>query len=153
MQELHTQLETALKEIENLKDARERQKEMVQAIVNQRDMYRTLLAQATPIPGETSSLSSSQGHSGRRSLDNEERDVLTAREEEAKKALNELREQFTAYRKEKAENDSILQQQIDKLRDENSKSTILTAKLSSKVSLYNSTLQYSFLPTRGDLVQ
>ena len=52
-QELQVQLQTALKEVDNLREARERQKEMVFAVVKQRDMYRTLLAQSTPLPAET----------------------------------------------------------------------------------------------------
>ena len=42
-----------MKEVEDLRDGRERQKEMVEAIVQQRDMYRTLLAQSTPLPLST----------------------------------------------------------------------------------------------------
>ena len=37
-------------ELGRLQEARERQKEMVKAIFNQRDMYQLLLAQATPLP-------------------------------------------------------------------------------------------------------
>ena len=48
-------------------------------------------------------------------------------------ALNEMREQFEAYRKEKAENDSILQQQITKLRDDCSAVKIERANLAAKV--------------------
>ena len=47
------QLQTALQEVEDLRDGRERQKEMVSAVVKQRDMYRTLLAQSTPLPLES----------------------------------------------------------------------------------------------------
>lgn len=53
-QELRTQLESALHEVEQLHEARERQREMVESIVKQRDMYRTLLAQATPLPPDKS---------------------------------------------------------------------------------------------------
>lgn len=127
----------------------EKQKEIVQAIVNQRDMYRTLLAQATPLPGESSlsmSLSTSRGHTrGNQSAGGRPgsmNDSMSGEEEgeekedavaEARNALEEMREQFEAYRKEKAENDSILQQQIDKLREECSEVKIERAKLASKV--------------------
>jgi len=47
---LKEQLKEALDELDRLREARERQKEMVKAIVNQRDMYQRLLAQATPLP-------------------------------------------------------------------------------------------------------
>ena len=36
-----------------MREWRERQREMVEAILRQRDMYRTLLAQSTPLPLET----------------------------------------------------------------------------------------------------
>ena len=39
--------------MDDLRERRERQKEMVEAIVKKRDMYRTLLAQATPLPQES----------------------------------------------------------------------------------------------------
>ena len=51
-QELQVQLQTALKEVDDLREARERQKEMVFAVAKQRDMYQTLLAQSTPLRGE-----------------------------------------------------------------------------------------------------
>ena len=47
---LKEQLKEAMDELGHLREARERQKEMVKAIVNQRDMYQRLLAQATPLP-------------------------------------------------------------------------------------------------------
>ena len=47
---LKEQLKEAMDELGRLREARERQKEMVKAIVNQRDMYQRLLAQATPLP-------------------------------------------------------------------------------------------------------
>ena len=53
LQDLRLQLQVALGEVEDLREGRERQKEMVEAIVQQRDMYRTLLAQATPLPQES----------------------------------------------------------------------------------------------------
>ena len=52
MQELQGQLHSAMREVDDLREARERQKEMVSAVVKQRDMYRTLLAQSTPLPGD-----------------------------------------------------------------------------------------------------
>lgn len=131
-----------------MKESMERQKEMVQAIVIQRDMYRTLLAQSTPLPGESSlsmSLSTPRGLTrGSRSavgrpgdvddfVDGEEEGAVKESVAEARKALEEMREQFEAYRKEKSENDSIIQQQIDKLREECSEVKIERAKLASKV--------------------
>lgn len=136
LQELHLELESALKEVENLKESRERQKEMVQAIVNQRDMYRTLLAQATPLPGDTTA-SLSRSYSEGRSLEGagpgEDRREPAGAEEEMRKELEETREQFEAYKKEKEKNNAMLLQQLDKLRDESSELKIQNAKLGSKV--------------------
>lgn len=136
LQELHLELESALKEVDNLKESRERQKEMVQAIVNQRDMYRTLLAQATPLPGDTTA-SLSRSYSEGRGLEGagpvEDRREPAGAEEEMRKELEETREQFEAYKKEKEKNNAMLLQQLDKLRDESSELKIQNAKLGSKV--------------------
>ena len=120
---------------------------MVQAIVNQRDMYRTLLAQATPLPGDKSfspagrSLSASRRGVGGEDVDaggvpQSQGEVAgVGREaEEVRKELEELREQFEAYKKEKLKNDSMLQEQLDKMRDESSEIKIHNVKLGSKVS-------------------
>lgn len=131
-------MDASLREIDELHKARDRQKEMVQAIVNQRDMYRTLLAQNTPLPGdspsrvprrlsaglsmhvETDSVSGAGGSEGET-------------EGEAAKKLKEMKEQFEAYRKEKAENDKILHQQLEEMREQTSTMRLDNAKLSSKV--------------------
>ena len=39
-----------VRELSMLRESREKQKEMVESIVKQRDMYRILLAQSTPLP-------------------------------------------------------------------------------------------------------
>jgi nucleoprotein TPR len=139
-------LESAQREVENLKESRERQREMVQAIVNQRDMYRTLLAQATPLPGDTSL---SPVRSGRRGAGGEGKDISYSpgcaekAEElvEVKKELEESQEQFAAYKKEKMTNDSMLQEQLDKLREECSELKIINAKLGSKVCVVFSSVR------------
>ena len=51
---LQEQLDRAMHELQLLKEGRERQKETVEAIVQQRDMYRVLLAQSTPLPADNS---------------------------------------------------------------------------------------------------
>ena len=129
-------MDASLCEIDELHKARDRQKEMVQAIVNQRDMYRTLLAQNTPLPGDSPS---SRGP--RRSSGGLETDSVSGAggggegegEGEAAKKLKETKEQFEAYRKEKAENDKILQQQLEEMREQTSTMRLDNAKLSSKV--------------------
>lgn len=147
---MRSQLAAALQEVEKVNEQREKQKEMVQSVVNQRDMYRTLLAQATPLPGEQSlspsrtrgpgaaSLPgrSGQGPRGAEGLDaslTSEGEGMSVEVEEARKELRELREQFEAYKKEKLKNDSMLQEQLDKMREESSEIKIHNVKIGSKV--------------------
>ena len=52
--QLQEQLDQAIHELQLLREGRERQKETVEAIVQQRDMYRVLLAQSTPLPADNS---------------------------------------------------------------------------------------------------
>ena len=64
--------------------------------------------------------------------------------EEAEAALRELQEQFEAYKKEKRENDAILNKQLDEMREQASTLRIDSAKLASKVwsvSYYDSNSQ------------
>ena len=53
--------------------------------------------------------------------------------EEAEAALREVQEQFEAYKKEKRENDAILNKQLDEMREQASTLRIDNAKLASKV--------------------
>ena len=140
VQELRSQLDASLREIEELHKARDRQKEMVQAIVNQRDMYRTLLAQNTPLPGDSPSRTprrSSAGLSMHVETDFTGGDGGEGEtESEAAKQLREVKEQFEAYRKEKTENDKILHQQLEEMREQTSTMRLDNAKLSSKVFFF-----------------
>lgn len=135
---MRSQLDASLQEIEELHKARDRQKEMVQAIINQRDMYRTLLAQSTPLPGDSpmKTRRSSAGLGMHVETDSVGGDGGSERgvEGETSKQLRELKEQFEAYRKEKAENDKILHQQLDEMREQTSTMRLTNANLSSKVS-------------------
>ena len=133
LQELRGQLDAALLEIEGLHKARDRQKEMVQAIVNQRDMYRSLLAQNTPLPGDSPRARRTSGMHVERDSAMTGDAGETEEEDEATKQLEEVKEQFEAYRKEKAENDKILHQQLEEMREQTSSMRLDNAKLSSKV--------------------
>jgi len=133
-----------------MKESMDKQKELARAITNQRDMYRTLLAQTTPLPLDTST--SFSGHKRQRRSSGRDQSMGEAGEvdsgqvageegseegstqaEEAKKAMEELKEQFEAYKKEKKTNDALVQEQMDKLREENSEMKLERAKVASKV--------------------
>lgn len=51
-------------------------------------------------------------------------------------ALSELKEQFAAYRREKSENDRILQEKMDEYREQASSVKLDNAKLLSQVSFH-----------------
>ena len=53
---------------------------------------------------------------------------------ETKKSLQDIQEQFSSYRKERKENDSILRKQVDEFRDQASTLRLDNTKLVSKVS-------------------
>ncbi|XP_064382187.1 nucleoprotein TPR-like isoform X2 [Halichondria panicea] len=122
-QALRSQLDEALEEVRELQLSRERQTEMVKSIVQQRDMYRTLLAQATPLPTDSvREESRGDGGHGNQELTNE---------------LKELKEQFEAYRKEKVTNDKMLTSQVEETRDKCSELRLENAKLASKLEHAN----------------
>ncbi|XP_044531711.1 nucleoprotein TPR isoform X3 [Gracilinanus agilis] len=137
--ELQIQLESALTELEQLRESRHHQMQLVDSIVRQRDMYRILLSQATGvvIPLQASSLedvsltSTPKHPSGVSQVISTPAPISTVESTEAieaRAALKQLQEIFENYKKEKAENDKIqneqsekLQEQITDLRSQNTK--------------------------------
>ena len=125
--------------MEGLRESRERQKTLVESIVTQRDMYRTLLAQATPLPrgDDTSRLHGDDGDDDIIDSDSVATgggsSVVAKQLQEAEERLAEVTSQFEAYRKEKRENDGILQEQLGAMREQCSEFRLDNAKLSSKV--------------------
>ncbi|XP_078498755.1 nucleoprotein TPR isoform X2 [Lissotriton helveticus] len=133
--ELQTELEKALSELQQLRDARSHQMQLVESIVRQRDMYRILLAQTTglPIPTqeEITLLSTPKRSPGGAKVTSTPTPVPVVESTgaaEARAALKQLREVFDSYKKEKAENDKMqneqhekLQEQVTELRSQNTK--------------------------------
>ena len=56
-------------------------------------------------------------------------------ERQAAEALQELREQFEAYRREKGENDALMSRQLEEMREQASTLRLDNAKLASKVTM------------------
>ncbi|XP_019645080.1 PREDICTED: nucleoprotein TPR-like [Branchiostoma belcheri] len=139
IQELERQLEMSLQDVEALREARDKQQTMVESLVQQRDMYRVLLAQqtaaptpmaltpgvrqvtSTPMPGAVEPRT--PGIQG----------ALMEDETQTQAALKQLKSEYDTYRKEKAENDRILQEQLEKLRSEVSDFRTQNARLSSQL--------------------
>ncbi|CAM4591848.1 unnamed protein product [Lepidochelys olivacea] len=143
--ELQSQLEEAIHELEKLREARHVQMQLVDSIVRQRDMYRVLLAQTTGvvIPVQASSMlpeeisfTSTPKRSGMPQAMSTPAPVsMTESVEavEAKAALKQLREVFENYRKEKAENDKLLNEQNEKLQEQVTDLRSQNAKMSTQL--------------------
>ena len=127
-----------MKEVDDLRETRERQKEMVSAVVKQRDMYRTLLAQSTPLPGDIvtpprSKVVSAATREGEESVAMVTTTPAQVVDVETVQALKELKEQFATYWREKGENESITGEQMERFRQEASALRMDNVKIAAKV--------------------
>ncbi|XP_063154494.1 nucleoprotein TPR [Candoia aspera] len=128
--ELQNQLGEAITELEKLRESRHHQMQLVDSIVRQRDMYRILLAQTTGVaiplqapsilPEELSLTSTPKRLSGSlpASAPASVPVIESTEAAEAKAALKQLQEFFENYKKEKAENDKLLNEQNEKLQEQ-----------------------------------
>nr|XP_060630494.1 nucleoprotein TPR isoform X1 [Anolis sagrei ordinatus] len=127
--ELQSQLGEAISELEKLRESRHHQMQLVDSIVRQRDMYRILLAQTTGVaiplqapstlPEEMSLPSTPKRLPGTPQSMSTPVSVQVSESTEAveaKAALKQLQEFFENYKKEKAENDKLLNDQNEKLQ-------------------------------------
>ncbi|XP_023388958.1 nucleoprotein TPR [Pteropus vampyrus] len=126
--ELQLKLESALTELEQLRESRQHQMQLVDSIVRQRDMYRILLSQTTGvvIPLQASGLEDiSLMSTPKRSSTSQTVStpapvpiIESAEAIEAKAALKQLQEIFENYKKEKADNEKIQNEQLEKLQEQ-----------------------------------
>ncbi|KAJ8277980.1 hypothetical protein GJAV_G00082380 [Gymnothorax javanicus] len=142
--ELERSLDKVQSELEQLREQRSHQMQLTESIVRQRDMYRILLAQTTgvsfPAQGVTPdelSLTSTPRRSPAVTPTTATPVQVTAAESteaaEAKAALKQLQEVFTTYKKEKAENDKILNEQNEKLQEQASELRSQNTKISTQL--------------------
>ncbi|KAB1258623.1 Nucleoprotein TPR [Camelus dromedarius] len=124
--ELQVKLENALTELEQLRESRQHQMQLVDSIVRQRDMYRILLSQTTgiDIPLQASSLddislvSAPKRSSTSQTVSTPAPLIESAEAIEAKAALKQLQEVFENYKKEKADNEKLQNEQLEKLQEQ-----------------------------------
>uniref|UniRef100_A0A8C1QXG6 Nucleoprotein TPR n=1 Tax=Cyprinus carpio TaxID=7962 RepID=A0A8C1QXG6_CYPCA len=109
--ELEQSLEKVQKELEQIKEQLNHQKQLADSATRQRDMYRILLQTAGVDVTPAESVQATQ----------------------AKAALKQLNDAFTTYKKEKAENDKLLNEQIERLHGQVSDLLSQKAKLSSQL--------------------
>ncbi|XP_069497476.1 nucleoprotein TPR isoform X2 [Ambystoma mexicanum] len=138
--ELQTELEKALTELKQLHDARSHQMKLVESIVRQRDMYSFLLAQNKGLPVATpeeiallSTPKRSPGAAKVASTPSPAAVVQAADAAEARAALKQLREIFDGYKKEKAENDKMQNEQLEKLQDQVTELRSQNTKISTQL--------------------
>ncbi|KFP37480.1 Nucleoprotein TPR, partial [Chlamydotis macqueenii] len=141
--ELQSQLEEALSELEKLRESRHHQLQLVESIVRQRDMFRILLAQTTGaviplqgiLPEEISLTSTPKRPNLPQAMSTSAPVSMTESVEtvEAKAALKQLQEVFENYKKEKAENDKLLNEQNEKLQEQVTDLRSQNAKISTQL--------------------
>ncbi|GAA6102968.1 nucleoprotein TPR isoform X3 [Tachysurus ichikawai] len=149
--EFEQRLEKARKELELLKEQRNQQKQVADSAMRQRDMYRILL-QTTGVdlpPQGTEGVSESSTPSKpavtiTRSSTGQSVASEVAQAIQTKVAFKQLNEAFATYKKEKAENDKLLNEQNERLQGQVSELISQKAKLSS---------QLEFASKRYDMLQ
>lgn len=141
LSDLKRELDMALSELDQLRENRQHQMHVVESIVRQRDMYRILLAQTTgvtlPAGDETSMTSTPRKSPGASQLTSTPAPVVLVSESteatEAKAALKQLKEVFDSYRKEKSENDRMLNDQNEKLQEQVTELRSQSTKISTQL--------------------
>ncbi|TRY56833.1 hypothetical protein DNTS_004104 [Danionella cerebrum] len=138
--ELEQSLEMVQKELEQIKEQQNQQKQLADSAVRQRDMYRILLQTAgvelppqISAPGPQSSTPIRPGAMATRSTPLRTAAAESLQTTQAKAALKQLNDSFTTYKKEKAENDKLQNEQIERLRTQVSNLLSQKAKLSSQL--------------------
>uniref|UniRef100_K3X5B0 Uncharacterized protein n=1 Tax=Globisporangium ultimum (strain ATCC 200006 / CBS 805.95 / DAOM BR144) TaxID=431595 RepID=K3X5B0_GLOUD len=116
-------LSQARKEIQELRAEREQERQMIAAIVKQRDMYRVLLAQSDNKFLEPNSVNGAASGNATASYDSaaSARPASTRRtsfDVTESRAVRELQVEFDDYKKEKQANAKIIQASLDQVRGE-----------------------------------
>uniref|UniRef100_A0AAR2LPK9 Nucleoprotein TPR n=1 Tax=Pygocentrus nattereri TaxID=42514 RepID=A0AAR2LPK9_PYGNA len=138
--ELEQNLDKVQKELELLKEQRNQQKQLADSALRQRDMYRILLQTAgvtlPPQSSESGSQSATPSRPGimpTRSTPVRAAAAESLQATQAKAAFKQLNDAFMTYKKEKAENDKLMNEQNERLQGQVSALTSQKAKLSSQL--------------------
>ncbi|XP_056148478.1 nucleoprotein TPR-like [Lampris incognitus] len=140
--ELESTVEQLQKEMEQLKEQRNQQKQLADSNARQRDMYRILLSQSTGLilpPQDPSSKATQPFPSGPAVRFPPQRAAAaeSAQTAQAKAALKQLSDAFALYKKEKAENDKLLNETNDRLQKQLAELSVSKAKLASQLEFTN----------------
>ncbi|KAL3987968.1 KAT8 regulatory NSL complex subunit 1 [Sarotherodon galilaeus] len=140
--ELESSVDRLHKEVEQLREQRNQQKQLAESNARQRDMYKALLTQSTgfSLPPQDSSPQPAHGRSSipaARSTPQRAAAAESAQNAQTKAALKQLNDAFTLYKKEKAENDRILNETNDRLQRQLTELRSSHAKLTSQLEFSN----------------
>uniref|UniRef100_A0A3Q3XS22 Uncharacterized protein n=1 Tax=Mola mola TaxID=94237 RepID=A0A3Q3XS22_MOLML len=131
------------KEVEQLREQRNQQRQLADSSARQRDMYKALLTQSTgfsiPLEGDTGRPPLAEVVLNTRLTHSTPQRATAAESEtaQAKAALKQLNDAFTVYKKEKAENDRMLSETNDKLQKQLTELRSSHAKLMSRLEFSN----------------
>ncbi|NXR18425.1 TPR protein, partial [Cinclus mexicanus] len=141
--ELQSQLDEAVSELQQLRESRQHQLQLVESIIRQRDLFRILLTQTTGaiiplqgmLPEEMCLTSTPKRPNLPQSMATPAPVSMSESVEtvEAKAALKQLQEVFENYKKEKAENDKLLNEQNEKLQEQVTDLRSQNAKISTQL--------------------
>uniref|UniRef100_A0A665W939 Translocated promoter region a, nuclear basket protein n=1 Tax=Echeneis naucrates TaxID=173247 RepID=A0A665W939_ECHNA len=136
--------EQSHKEVEQLREQRNQQKQLADSNARQRDMYKTLLTHNTgfSLPPQGDKMPTFSEHSCRCFAPTCKCTSLTAAADstqtaQAKAALKQLNDAFSLYKKEKAENDRMLNETNDRLQRQLTELRSSHAKLTSQLEFSN----------------
>uniref|UniRef100_A0A3P8STC1 Nucleoprotein TPR n=1 Tax=Amphiprion percula TaxID=161767 RepID=A0A3P8STC1_AMPPE len=143
-----TELESSVgklqNELEQLKEQRNQQKQLADSNARQRDMYKALLTQSTgfslPPQGPDSSSHPAPVRPSvpaTRSTPQRAAAAESAQTAQTKAALKQINDAFTLYKKEKAENDRMLNETNDRLQRQLTELCSSQAKLTSQLDFSN----------------
>lgn len=142
--ELEASMDKLQKEMEQLKEQRNQHKQLADSNARQRDMYKALLTQSTgytlPPQGQDSSPHAAQVRPTvppTRSMPQRAAAAESAQTAQAKAALKQLNDAFTLYKKEKAENDRMLNDANERLQKQLTELGSRNAKLASQLDFSN----------------
>ncbi|XP_072297010.1 nucleoprotein TPR isoform X2 [Eucyclogobius newberryi] len=132
------------KEIEQLKEQRNQQKQLADSNARQRDMFKALLTQSTgyTLPPQGPELLSQAAQvrppvPGTRAMPQRAAAAESAQTIQAKAALKQLNDSFMLYKREKAENDRMLNETNERLQKQLSEVSSRNAKLTSQLDFSN----------------
>ncbi|KAI4471104.1 nucleoprotein tpr-related [Holotrichia oblita] len=138
---LKTKVENMREQHADLLEQQERQAKMMNMLINQRDMYKSLYSQAVKGTGEDminleNSSRENSAESPKRDFENqgeEKTHELEVKIENLQKEIKTAKEEYEMYKKEKTANEKILLEQMEKCRSDLNDMVCQNAKLTTKI--------------------